>query len=204
MKRWHNPSKHSWRKRAEPISMDPPSLDYARAKGFHEATIKRLASLAQGDQHAFMGIVGALGASENHARDLLDWLQEIALRDGITMKDVLAQEALDAIVTDPRLGRNDKLKRVKQELRKMRFPRLSRIETEITKRIQALKLKPQAQVAVPVGLEGGFLTLQLKARSYQELRQLLAELAEAAEKTEVREIFELLDGGSVPERIGKR
>jgi len=183
--------------------MDQPSLDYARTKGFHEATIKRLSSLAQGDQHAFMGIVATLRASENHVRDMLDWLQEVALRDGTSIEAVLSKKTVGAILTDPRLGRNDKLKRVKEELRKMRFPRLSQIETEITKRIQALKLKPQVQLAVPAGLEGGFLTLQVKAGSYQELRQLLAELAQAAEKIEVEEIFELLDGHRVPEQKGK-
>jgi hypothetical protein len=150
--------------------------------------------LARQDQQALMDIVSALKASENQVRDMLDWLQEIALRDGIEIKDVLSKEMFAAILTDPRLGRNDKLKRVKEELRRTRFPRLSRIETEIIKRIQALKLKPQARLVVPAGLEGGFLTVQLKAGSHQELKQLLAELALAADKNEVKEIFELLDG----------
>jgi len=174
--------------------MEQGSLDYARSKGFHQATITRLASLAQQDQQALMVIVATLRASENHVRDLLDWLQEIALRDGIEIKDVLSKEAVAGILTDPRLGRNDKLKRLKDEVRKVRFPRLSQVETEIAKRIQALKLKPQAQVTVPAGLEGGFLTVQLKARSRQELQQLSADLAQAVERNEVKEIFELLDG----------
>lgn len=183
--------------------MEQVSLDYARIKGFHEATIKRLSSLAQQDQEALMAIVATLRASENHVRDLLDWLEEIAVRDGTPIKDVLAKDTLGALLTDPRLGRNDKLKRLKEELRRIRFPRLSQIETEITKRIQALKLGPQVQLAVPTGLEGGFLTVQLKATSHEELRQLLAELAQAVEKMEVKEIFELLDGGKVSELDGR-
>ena len=182
--------------------MDQP-LDYARAKGFHEATIKRLSFLAREDRQALMDIAAALRASENHVRDLLDWLQEIGLRDGTSIGTLLSKETFGVILTDPRLGRNDKLKRVKEEVRRMRFPRLSQIETEIAKRIQALKLKPQAELAVPAGLEGGFLTLQVKAWGWQELRQLLAELAQVAEKAEVKEIFELLDGRRVPEQKGK-
>jgi hypothetical protein len=174
--------------------MEQASLEYARSKGFHEATIKRLSSLAQQDQHAFMAIVTTLKASENHVRDLVDWLEEITLRDGIEIRDVLSREAFAAILTAPRLGRNDKLKRVKEELRRIRFPRLTQIEAEISRRLQALKLKPQAQIAAPAGLEGGFLTVQLKARSHQELKQLIADLAQAVDRNEVKEIFAMLDG----------
>ena len=174
--------------------MEQVSLDYARLKGFRDAILKRLESLEPGDQRALMEIVTSLKASENHVRDMLDWLEEIALRDGIEIKDVLSQETFAAVLADPRLGRNDKLNRIKEELRRIRLPRLCRIESEIASKIRALKLGPQVQLGVPAGLEGGSLTVQLKARSQQELKQLLAQLAEATDGEEVKKIFDLLGG----------
>jgi hypothetical protein len=170
------------------------TLDYARARGFHEQTVKRLLSLGEEDQQVLMDMVAALRIGHNHVRDLLDWLDEIVLRDGGSIAAILARAPFGEILTDPRLGRSDKLKRVKEELRRLRFPRLSQIETEIASRIRALKLGPKTQVAAPPGLEGGFLTVQLKATSREELRGMVAALAQAVEKPEIDEVFELLGG----------
>ena len=183
-------------------SMDS-TLDYARAQGFHEQTVRRLASLAEKDQQILMDMVIALKIGQNHIRDLLDWLDEIVLRDGGSVATILARAPFSEILTDPRLGRNDKLKRVKEELRRLRFPRLSQIEREITSRIRALKLGPQIQVASPPGLEGGYLTVQLKAASREELKALVAGLAQAVEKPEIDEIFELLGGRKPGEGRGE-
>jgi hypothetical protein len=170
------------------------TLDYLRARGFHEQTVTRLRSLRAEDQQALMNMIVALRMGHNHVRDVLDWLDEIALRDGGSIATILTHATFGEILTDPRLGRNDKLKRVKEELWRVRFPRLSRMETEIAARIRALKLGPQTQVATPPGLEGGYLTVQLKAANREELRRIVAALAQAVEKPEVDEIFELLGG----------
>jgi hypothetical protein len=174
------------------------TAQYARARGFHEQTVGRLLALAAEDQQVFMDFVEGLKIGENHVRDLLDWLHEIRLRDGNGLATTLGGRIFQEIMTDPRLGRNDKLKRIKEELRRLRFPRLSHIEAEITKRIRALKLGAETQMAGPPGLEGGFLTVHLKAANHAELKRLIAGLAEAVERAEVKEIFELLDGRGVP------
>jgi|SRR5262245_28259333 len=170
------------------------TLDYARKRGFHEQTVKRLLSLAEEDQRALMDMVAALKIGHNHVRDLLDWLDEIVLRDGGSIAAILGRAPFCEILTDPRLGRSDKLKRAKEELRRLRFPRLSQIEAEIASRVRVLKLGPQIQVGTPPGLEGGFLTVQLKVTSREDLKKLVAELAQAAEKPEIDEIFEFLGG----------
>ena len=53
---------------------------------------------------------------------------------------ILTSKAIDDIATDPRLGRADKLKRIKEQLRRLRFPRLAETEDAIRAKIQALKL----------------------------------------------------------------
>ncbi len=131
---------------------------------------------------------------ENHFRDFLDWLEEIALRDGVSLCEILKMESFVRILSDPRLGRSDRLKRVKEELRRLRFPRLSQIEEEIQRKIRALKLGPQIQMTVPSGLEGGVLTVHVKAASYEELKRSVKELAVALEKKEMEEIFLFLRG----------
>lgn len=138
----------------------------------------------------------ALKVGENHLRDLMDWLEEIELRDGRAIDAILADRIIAEIETDPRLGRADKLKRIKEQVRRQRFPRLASMEDAIKKHIRELKLQPEIILAAPAGLEGGGLRVEFSASSQQELKRLAAKLMEAADHEAVREAFALLAGAA--------
>jgi hypothetical protein len=173
---------------------DQTIQDYGKERGFHDQTLGRWLRLSPSDRDALLELAQRLRIGENHFRDLLDWLEEIALRDGVGLCEVLKGELFVNTLSDPRLGRNDKLKRVKEELRRLRFPRLSRIEDEIQGKIRKLKLGPRIRMTVPPSLEGGALAVQIKAASHEELKHSVQELAGALEKKEMEEIFLFLRG----------
>lgn len=168
--------------------------DYAKERGFHRQTLERWLNLDQRDRDALAGLAFSLKVGENHLRDMMDWLEEIALRDRVTVTGILAGTAIEEIRTDPRLGRADKLKRIKEQLRRLRYPRLAGTEDEIRNRIRALKLHPEIRLSVPPGLEGGRLHVEFTAASSAELTTLSRKLSEAAAARLVPEIFELLSG----------
>ena len=168
--------------------------DYARSKGFHPQTLRRWLSWDQSDRDALSGLVFALKIGENHQRDLMDWLEEIALRDQSKIQELLTSDAIRNIESDPRLGRADKLKRIKEQVRRLRFPRLAHTEDLIRARIQELKLHPEIKVTVPLGLEGGSLRVEFAAANQDELKRQIAKLTEAAEKDSIAKIFALLAG----------
>jgi hypothetical protein len=167
---------------------------YCRLKGFHPQTRSRWLAFRVDDREALLGLAQELKLGENHFKGLLDWLEEIALRDGTGIAAVLSREELSRIATDPRLGRNDKLKRIKDELRRLRFPRLARIEEEIQRRVRGMNLDPRVRLMVPAGLEGGTVTVEMRAGSSDELQRLSAELARAVEGDEMKAIFALMRG----------
>ena len=168
--------------------------DYGREKGFHKQTLERWLKFPESDRDALLELARGLRIGENHFRDLLDWLEEISLRDGLSLCQILKGKSIAEIWSDSRLGRNDKLRRIKEELRRLRFPRLVQLEGEIQKRIRQMRLGPQIQMSVPPSLEGGALTVQLRATGHEELRRLLGELERNLERTEMKEIFDLLTG----------
>jgi hypothetical protein len=168
--------------------------EYAKARGFHPQTLARLLGWEPPASAALGRLALALKISENHLRDLMDWLEEISLRDHCGIDAVLADKVIANIETDPRLGRADKLKRVKEEVRRRRFPRLAQTEDTLRTRIAELKLHPDIVLSAPQGLEGGSLRVEFNASSQQELQRLAARLADAAEKDATREAFALLDG----------
>ena len=139
-------------------------------------------------------LVLALKVSENHLRDLMDWLEEISLRDGQSIHAILTSKAIDDSATDPRLGRADRLKRIKEQIRRLRFPRLAETEDSIRAKIQELKLHPEIRMTVPPGLEGGQLRVEFSAANHAELKQLARKFTEATDKTSMPEIFDLLAG----------
>ena len=167
---------------------------YAAGKGFHPQTVERWLSWDAADGGALERLAFALKISENHLRDLMDWLEELALRDGVTIQSILDAKAVDDIATDPRLGRADKLKRIKEHIRRLRFPRLAETEDTIRAKIQELKLHPEIRLSVAPGLEGGNLRVEFTAANYDELKRLAEKLRQAAEKSLPAEIFELLAG----------
>lgn len=173
--------------------------EYALAKGFHAQTLERWLSWAAPDRDALASFVFELKISENHLRDLMDWLEEVASRDRTPIAAILAHQTIESIATDPRLGRADKFKRIKEQVRRLRFPRLARIEDEIRDKIQALKLPPAIRLSVPAGLEGGRLEMEFSAASGEEFARLSAQLNEAAAKEETRAIFDLLAGSDCEE-----
>src|SRR5262245_15577594 len=167
---------------------------YTAAKGFHPQTRERWLSWKAADAGALIRLAFALKISENHLRDMMDWLEEIALRDGMDIHEILASKTIDDIETDPRLGRADRLKRVKDQIRRLRFPRLAEIEDKIRGKIQQLKLHPEIRLSVPPGLEGGALRVEFAAASHDDLKRLAKRLKEAMEKNTLSEIFDLLAG----------
>src|SRR5688572_33062106 len=89
--------------------------DYANSKGFHRQTLDRWLGWQPSDQDALQEIAVGLKVSENHLRDLMDWLEEIALRDDSNISVILKRPAIDSIKTDPRLGRRSEERRVGKE-----------------------------------------------------------------------------------------
>jgi hypothetical protein len=155
-------------------------------------------------RNALFRLAVDLKVGENHLRDFMDWLEEIALREQLMIEEILASKPVVDCASDPRLGRADKLKRIKDEIRRRRFPRLAQTEDAIRGRIHELKLHPEIRLMVPLGLEGGSLEVELSASSHDEFKRLVIKLADAASDNRLREIFDLLAGHGVEIRSKAR
>ena len=174
--------------------LDQQIREYAQAKAFHAQTLERWLNWNEADRGAFLRLALALKASENHLRDLMDWLEEIALRDGSLIKAILCAKTIIDIETDPRLGRADKLRRIKEQIRRLRFPRLAQAEDAIHTQIRAMKLPLEIRLSVPPGLEGGRLQIEMSASNHDDFKRLTAALAAAAQTDCAGSVFEILAG----------
>jgi len=172
---------------------------YAESRGFRSGTIERLAAWGEKSRNALFRLALTLKMSENHVRDFTDWLEEISLRDGTTPGDVLSSAPIRNIETDPRLGRADKLKRIKEQLRRLRFPRLSAAEDFVKARIREMKLPPSLRMSAPPGLEGAKLRAEFEASSVRQLEELAGALTQATRNPALATLFAVLQGKMEPE-----
>jgi CRISPR/Cas system CSM-associated protein Csm2 small subunit len=165
---------------------------YAQHKRLSDQTLARWQAWREEDQAALLALAEELQLGENQVRDFLDWLEEISARDGET----IAAQLTRADIRRPlggKLSRNDKLKAVKEVLRKVRYPRLSRLEENLRAAVKELDLGQRVRVSFPPALEGDEVTVEIKARNVKELADSLTRLRRRLDEGAVQRIFELLD-----------
>jgi len=167
-------------------------LTYAQLKRLNLQTLARWQAWAEADQAALWEIVYELQIGENHLRDFLDWCEESSLRDEQTIASLLARPEIRQPLA-AKLGRNDKLKVVKEALRKIRYPRLSRLEDELRATVKALDLGGRVRVSLPPSLEGDEITVEIKAKSAKELSDSLKKLQQRLEDGAIQRLFGQFD-----------
>ena len=167
-------------------------LAYAQLKRLSPQTLARWQAWVEPDQAALFELVYELQLGENHLRDFLDWCEECVARDGGAIAELLARPAIRQPLT-AKLGRNDKLKAVKEALRKIRYPRLSRLEEDLRTATKALDLGGRVRVSFPPSLEGDEVTVEIKARNVKELHESLERLQQRLGDGGMQSLFDLLD-----------
>ena len=167
--------------------------DYARERGIRAQDVQRWLALGEPDQAAMLRLACTLRLGGNHFNDFLDWCVEISLRDGCSITSVIDGKELAPTLADSRMGRNDKLKHAKEALRRLRYPRLTRIEDEVSRKLRSLKLDPRIRITVAPGLEGG-LKVELQAGGVDALARLARELESLAGNDTAKEVFALMEG----------
>ena len=174
--------------------MNHPIEQYGAQRGIRRQTVERWLRLSESDGEVLLELARVLNIGENHLREILDWTEEMAHRDGGGLREIVMSSSIEPVWKDAKLGRNDKLRRIKEELRRLRFPRLVHAEREIQKRIRTMGLKSEIQLSVPAALEGGSVMLQVKATSHQDLKRLVGELGALVDRPEIKEVFDYLSG----------
>lgn len=165
---------------------------WCRERYYREETTKRLLSLSDADGQALSKLMRELRLGENQLRDLWEWAEEIASRDQQSLCEVLGRaEVQDAL--GRRLSRNDRLRLVRQALRRRRFPRLAAVEEKLETLVRQAALPPSVQVRLPVNLEGDEVQVLLTARSATDLRQALQSLCLWANSQDCERLFALLE-----------
>lgn len=121
-----------------------------------------------------------INAGLNVQRELLALICEISKRDEISITHLLDQNDISAILENRDSPSPHKVRQLRQLLRILRYPELSKAEAAYNQTIKSLKLNPCVQLQPPRFFEGTCYQLTLTLNSRRQLRSLLPDVEKIA------------------------
>jgi len=157
--------------------------------------LELLTTLAPEDRRAAFSLVSALNINLNKFRELLTFAEEIALRDGCAMRDVLASAEIGAIIAHEKLSAPQKIEAIRDWLRKQRFPRLTALEQDYASALKRLKPPKGVQLTTDKSFEDETMTATFRFSSPEQLATVAEHLAQLARQPELAPLLRLIQEG---------
>ena len=151
----------------------------------------RLLEFSPEDQEEVGRLVSKLKLGENKLKEILTFLREICLRDGLTAREVFQGE-IDAIASDITHSKVQKTHRMRRRLREMRYPQLTELENAFQEKRKGLGLSPGISLHPPPYFEGDTFRLEFGFKDVGEFKAILSKLMETSERKELGEMIDVL------------
>jgi ParB family chromosome partitioning protein len=138
----------------------------------------------------FTRIFEQLKLSLNKQKEIITLIGEIAKREDISIRQVLAFDTFQQILTDEELDRGQKGRKIRSFLRQRRFPRIVKVEQNYYTHLKKLKLNPDIKLIPPKEFEGTTYTLNLNFSSLAHLKILQSTLDKIIQHPSFEKIVE--------------
>jgi len=140
-----------------------------------------LEKLPPASAEALADFFDTLRPTLNHQKEMLMWVQEIAGAEDKSIAEVLKAKPVSEILADNHLERPQKLTRIRNALKRRRYPIIYRFETMLEKNRKALNLPSDIRLAVPDNLEDNRFAMTISFRSPLEFKGHIDTLSRMAE-----------------------
>jgi hypothetical protein len=148
-----------------------------------------LAELAKEDAIALAQLFEKLPMGLNKQREVLQNVKEIAIREDMTIRDVLEDDVLRDILFDEASDGNQKAYQIRFYLKKRRFPRIVETEEAFKACVKGLGLGTEIQVTPPPGFEGSTCTMTIRFNNLESLKHAHQKISKAITNPSVTNLF---------------
>jgi ParB family chromosome partitioning protein len=156
--------------------------------------IELLTKLSSDDRKAIFALISHLKIGTNKLKELLTFLDEIALRDNCSIHQILHEEAIHDLLQHEKYSGPQKIEQIRQIIRKKRYPQLTTLEQEYYTYLKDLRLPRGLQVKTDRVFEDDKLTTTFRFSTPAELKTFAEDLLALAEKPELQKLLELIQG----------
>lgn len=173
-------------------------LDLRRKLALHGCSLAnaiRIASMEKEDQRALADLLTWAHMSESMLRECIELLKEIALRDGLRIRDILSSLQVKGALERGEGDRVQRGKALREQLLRERMPRWMELRDRFERAKGRLKLSKRVLVKTSPFFETKGVTVTFEAKSPQEFVEIVDELRGTASHWEaLRELFSALNG----------
>lgn len=163
---------------------------FIHQKNMSLASMEIFAEFNSRERKLLLPLLQPLG--QNKQQELLEDLHEISLRDSVSAQEILISEGMSKILHSEKFSSLQKSDRIRQWLRRKRYPRLSSRRKAFDKALKKSGWPEDIPIESSPFFEEETLTVQFRFKDKEELRSLLARLQQISSKKEFAEVFEKL------------
>jgi hypothetical protein len=153
-------------------------------------------TLSDADRGAVFSLISEVRLGLNKLKELLSDLEEIALRDGCSLAQILDDENIQHVLDDEKLPGPQKIEQIRQFIRKTRYPHLTQLEHEYQNSLKALHLSPGIQFRTDRSFEDDRLTATFRFSTPEQLKTHAEELLYLSEQAELQKVLGIIQGNS--------
>ena len=175
------------------VRLMPDLQRYMVAHSIPVRASSRLGDWYAEDQAALSSLLDKIRLGGRMMQEVLDFLEEISLRDHTRIADLLDRMDIRAIIEDDQCTSTQKRERLRKRLTQIRYPILTERTDKITKFLKAAGSPTGVSIKLPSYLEGNSLQVTFSFRSVRELEKKRGELGMLARKREIQEVLRHLN-----------
>ena len=167
--------------------------DIQQAVGRGDISLSMVAALQKctpPDASAVCALFVRLKPSLNKQREIYQLCREIALRDQMSISELLQEPGLKSILAATDVDANRKTALLRQALKKRRMPSLSRAREQFEREVKTLDLGKGLSLVPPAGFEGRTYRLNAAFGTLEDLRRHLDTLRKLVESPAMKRILE--------------
>jgi len=114
-------------------------------------------------------LLSALRPGVNKCRELLELIDETAVKGGVPPQAVLNREAIQKPLNDAELSTHEKFDAIHKQLRLWRYPVLSDLQKQVYRAIDQLRLDGRIKLRTPENFESDQFKIELQFNTREEL-----------------------------------
>jgi ParB/RepB/Spo0J family partition protein len=171
------------------IPMEEEIRRYVLKEEVSRTNIRRISTFSSKDRVALLSLISPLKLGENRLREILTFLEEIIKRDRLTIREILKQPEIQAVLSHPELTPPQRAERMKKALMGLRYPRMHTMEATFEKRKKELNLPPNLFLQHQPFFEGKGLKMEFQFETVEEYRSMLSSLSKLTDKKEFKEMI---------------
>jgi len=170
------------------IPMEDEIKRYVLKEEVSRTNIRRISGLSSKDRMALLSLISPLKLGENRLREILTFLEEIALRDHLKIREILKRPEIQVVLSHQDLTPSQRADRMKKALLGLRYPRMHNMETKFEKKRRELSLPTNVSLLHQPFFEGKGLKMEFHFETVEEYRSMLSTLSKLTDKREFKEM----------------